>query len=86
MMSRLVREARRAEAEAKQSAQHQHSTESSPPGLCAEFNTTRLFLSHFGFLNKLVNNCFCYPFFTTANVFVTYWEGNFLEKLLFHSY
>ncbi|XP_066907486.1 ral GTPase-activating protein subunit beta isoform X3 [Halyomorpha halys] len=52
-MSRLVLE--RGEAEAATNVPNDPPEECVPPKLCDEFQTTRLFLSHFGFLTKLEN-------------------------------
>ncbi|KAL1137760.1 hypothetical protein AAG570_009456 [Ranatra chinensis] len=51
-MSAILREQCVLESAAA-NAPPEETLECTPPGLCAEFQTARLFLSHFGFLNKL---------------------------------
>lgn len=54
VMSRLVMET--GEREADLEIREIEVEECTPPRLCDEFQTARLFLSHFGFLHKLVSN------------------------------
>ncbi|XP_073971038.1 ral GTPase-activating protein subunit beta isoform X3 [Rhodnius prolixus] len=52
-MSQLLRVQTEIEKELAERPTNLDRVECTPPGLCAEFQTARLFLSHFGFINKL---------------------------------
>lgn len=54
-MSQLLRVQTEIEKELAERPTNLDRVECTPPGLCAEFQTARLFLSHFGFINKLVS-------------------------------
>ncbi|KAK9501298.1 hypothetical protein O3M35_012037 [Rhynocoris fuscipes] len=79
-MSQLLKRQSEAEKKLTEKQVNLDRKECTPPGLCAEFQTARLFLSHFGLINKLEGGrCSVVPLDSKREGFFK--EIEFLDKM-----